>query len=49
MEGFEITEDKIRKLIPVIESILSKKHGQKISLRNLTINAITVHKEDRAK
>ncbi|WP_197223896.1 hypothetical protein [Lysinibacillus sphaericus] len=49
MEGFEISEDKIHKLIPIVESILSKKYGKKISLRDLTVNSITVNKRDCAK
>jgi len=49
VEGFEISEDKVRKLIPVIESILSKKHGKKIALQYLTVNSVTVYKGDCAK
>jgi len=47
MEDF-ITEEKVRKLLPLVEKILSKKYGQKIKLKDLTVCGVTVHKKDCA-
>ena len=49
MEGFVMTEEKVRKLLPVVESILSRKHGRKITLKDLTIGGVTVYKDNCAK
>ncbi|MEH6943561.1 hypothetical protein [Bacillus sp. JJ722] len=38
----EITEEKIRKLKPVFESILSRKYGRKIKLVNMSMGNITL-------
>jgi len=49
MEGYKITEDKVRKLMPIVESILSRMYGVDLKLNNLTVGEITVHKKDCAK
>ncbi|NEU29921.1 hypothetical protein GN156_03910 [bacterium LRH843] len=38
----EITEEKLRKLMPIFESILSRKHGRVIKFKELTMGDITV-------
>ncbi|MFS0594200.1 hypothetical protein AB1L05_21735 [Cytobacillus horneckiae] len=38
----EITEEKLRKLKPIFESILSRKHGKEIKLVSLSVGDITV-------
>ncbi len=47
MEGF-ITEDKVRKLLPLVEKILSKKYGRNLKLKNLTVCGVTVQRKDCA-
>lgn len=42
LEGFEMTEEKVLKLKPIIEKILSRKYGRNIELEDLTIGGITV-------
>jgi len=37
-----ITEEKVWKLKPIIEQILSRKHGKEIKFINLTIGDITI-------
>lgn len=49
MEGFKMTEEKVLKLIPIVESIWSRKYGVKLKLNNLTVGEITVYKKDCAK
>lgn len=43
-----ITEEKVRKLKPIIERILSRKYGREIKFLDLTIGDVTVdfRKED---
>ncbi|MFB6467670.1 hypothetical protein ACE38V_12840 [Cytobacillus sp. Hz8] len=38
----ELTEEKVRKLKPIFESILSRKYGREIKFINLTIGDITI-------
>ncbi|MDI3409729.1 MULTISPECIES: hypothetical protein [Bacillus] len=38
----EITEDKVLKLKPIFESIVSRKYGKDIRFRTLTMGGITV-------
>ncbi|MFJ7648493.1 hypothetical protein ACIQ1H_13100 [Lysinibacillus sp. NPDC097279] len=45
----KMTEDKVRKLFPIIESILSREYGRKVTLKDLTVGGITVYKNDCAK
>lgn len=49
MKGFKMTEEKVRKLLPVVESILSREYGRKITLKDLSVGGITVYKKDCAK
>lgn len=49
MEGFVMTEEKVRKLLPIVESILSRKYGRKITLKDLTVGGVTVYKDNCAK
>lgn len=41
----EITEEKLRKLKPVFESILSRKYGKEIKFVTLTMGNITIEKD----
>lgn len=45
-KDFEITEEKVRKLLPIVERIWSKKYGVDFRLKNLTINNITVWRDE---
>lgn len=47
MEDF-ITEEKVRKLLPLVEKIVSKKYGRKIRLKDLTVCGVTVNRKDCA-
>lgn len=49
MEGYKLTEEKVRKAKPVIERILSRKYGREIKLLELTVGDITVRDGDCAK
>lgn len=49
MEGLEITEEKVRKLMPIIEGILSRRLGKKFVLNNLTVGGVTASKKSCAK
>ncbi|MDQ0343325.1 hypothetical protein ACFFF5_17950 [Lederbergia wuyishanensis] len=40
----EITEEKLRKLVPIFETVLSRKYGKEVKLINLTMGNITIHK-----
>lgn len=42
---FKMTEEKVRKLKPIIEKILSRKYGREIKFKDLTIGDITVKNE----
>lgn len=44
MEGFKLTEEKVHKLIPVFESILSRHYGKRVILKDLSIGGIKVYK-----
>lgn len=48
MEDF-ITEKKLRKLLPIVERLVSKKYGQNIKLKDLTVCGVTVYRKDCAK
>ncbi|MDH4424680.1 MULTISPECIES: hypothetical protein [Bacillus] len=41
----EITEEKVRKLKPIFESVLSRKHGKIIKITSLTMGDITIKNE----
>lgn len=41
----EITEEKVRKLKPIFESILSREYGRKIKFTTLTMGHITIKDE----
>lgn len=45
-KDFEITEEKVRKLLPIVERIWSKKYGVDFRLKNLTVNKITVWRDE---
>lgn len=45
----EITEEKVRKLKPIFESILSRKHGKTIKITSLTMGGITIKDKDKDK
>ncbi len=47
LEGFVLTEEKVRKLLPIVEQILSRKYGRDLELKNLTMGGITVEKEEK--
>ncbi len=49
MEGFKMTEEKVAKLKPIVESILSRKYGRDIKLKDLTVGGVTVRENDCAK
>ena len=49
MEGYKITEEKVRKAKPVIERILSRKHGRNIKLLELTVGGVTIRDDDCAR
>lgn len=49
MMAVKMTEEKVRKLLPIIESILSPEYVRKITLKDLTVGGITVYKNDCAK
>lgn len=38
----EITEEKVRKLKPIFESILSRKHGKTVKITSLTMGHVTI-------
>jgi hypothetical protein len=46
--GYELTEEKVRKLKPVVERILSKKYGVEIKFTEFTAGNITVKDEQRS-
>lgn len=41
----EMTEEKLRKLKPIFESILSRKYGKEIKFVTLTMGKITIKKK----
>jgi len=45
LKGFKMTEEKVRKLMPIIESILSRDYGRKIRLKDLTVGDVTVRRD----
>ncbi|MFC3883786.1 hypothetical protein ACFOU2_09840 [Bacillus songklensis] len=45
---FELTEEKVLKLKPIIEKILSRKHGKEIKFADLSIGNITVEVKKEA-
>ncbi len=49
MKAVKMTEEKVRKLLPIIESILSREYGRQVTLKDLTVGGITVYKNDCAK
>jgi len=49
LDGFKITEEKVRKLLPIVEAIWSRKYGVDLKLTNLTVGGVTYHKKDCAK
>lgn len=48
MQKFNMTEEKVRKLLPVVESILSREYGRTIRLKDLTVGGITVKRGECA-
>ncbi|MEK4149052.1 hypothetical protein NST02_18475 [Robertmurraya sp. FSL W8-0741] len=46
LPGFELTEEKVKELKPIIERILSKKYGREIKFINLTIGEISINCEE---
>ncbi len=45
MRAVKMTEEKVRKLLPIVESILSREYGRKVTLKDLTVGGITVYKK----
>lgn len=45
-KGFKMTEEKVGKLLPLIESILSRDYGRKIKLKDLTVGGVTVRRDE---
>ncbi|MGG2933497.1 hypothetical protein ABEO66_04820 [Bacillus pacificus] len=41
----EITEEKLHKLKPIFESILSRKHGKTIKITSLSMGGVTIKDE----
>ncbi|MEI2465048.1 hypothetical protein [Niallia taxi] len=41
-----LTEEKVKKLMPIIEQILSRKHGKDIKFNNLTVGDITIKSDE---
>lgn len=41
----EITEEKLRKLKPIFESILSRKYGKKIKFTDLTWGDVSIREK----
>lgn len=53
LENFKFTEEKVRKLKPIVEEILSKKYGKEIKFLDLTIGDVTIdcreeHKDEES-
>lgn len=44
VDGFKMTEEKVRKLMPIVESIWSCKCGVNLKLNNLTVGGVKVVK-----
>jgi hypothetical protein len=42
LNGYELTEEKVQKLIPIFEKILSRKYGKEIKFVDLTIGDIKI-------
>lgn len=40
MRAVKMTEEKVRKLLPIVESILSREYGRKVTLKDLTVGAL---------
>lgn len=45
-KDFKMTEEKVRKLFPIVESIWSRKYGRKIKLKDLTVGGVTVRRDE---
>jgi hypothetical protein len=45
ISNFKMTEEKVKKLKPIFEQILSRKYGEKIEFSSLTVGNITVTNE----
>ncbi|GEM_PF-1123589 len=45
-KDFKMTEEKVGKLLPLIESILSRDYGRKIKLKDLTVGGVTVRRDE---
>ena len=43
---FEITEEKVRKLLPIVEKIWSRKYGIDLKLKYLKVNNVSVCREE---
>jgi len=43
----EITEEKLRKLKPIFESILSRKYGKNVKFITLTMGDVTIRENGR--
>lgn len=41
-----MTKEKVRKLLPIVESIWSRKYGRKIKLKDLTVGGVTVRRDE---
>ena len=45
-KDFKMTEEKVRKLMPIVEKIWSREFGVDLKLNNLTVGGVTVWRED---
>ncbi|MCR8853507.1 hypothetical protein [Lysinibacillus fusiformis] len=45
-KDFKMTKEKVRKLLPIVESIWSRKYGRKIKLKDLTVGGVTVRRDE---
>ena len=46
ISNFKMTEEKVKKLKPVIEKILSRQYGREIKFLSLTIGSVTITDEE---
>jgi len=44
---FKLTEEKVKKLMPIIEEVLSRRHGKYITLFKVSLGGISVTKEQK--
>ncbi|WP_197224001.1 hypothetical protein [Lysinibacillus sphaericus] len=45
-KDFKMTEEKVLKLLPIVEKIWSRKYGVDLKLENLTVGGVTVWRDE---